>query len=388
MTAATRPRVALVHSFYGSAVPSGENRAVLDQARALERAGCEIFVVAARTDDLSRTPLYPLRAAATVATGSGRSPLSELRRLAPDVVHVHNLFPNFGRSWLRQWPGPLVATLHNYRPLCAAATLYRDGTDCTRCPDGDRWAGLRHRCYRGSRTATLPLAWARPPGPGRGRTADPRRPGGGALPHRAAHLRRCRCARTADGTGAQFRRRRPRTGPGPGTARGPWGFAGRIGAEKGLLELIHRWPAHEPLEVVGDGPLRSACEAAAPVSVRFLGTLDHSALRQRMAGWCGLVFPGRCREGAAPLVCLEALAAGVPVLARAGTSAAAQTEADGTGAVFGDRDPLPAVLASAAERFPSLRPHCRRVFTEQYSEQSWTERMLRVYRTAQEARPC
>ncbi|GAA1106445.1 glycosyltransferase family 4 protein [Kitasatospora arboriphila] len=388
MTAATRPRVALVHSFYGSAVPSGENRAVLDQARALERAGCEIFVVAARTDDLSRTPLYPLRAAATVATGSSRSPLSELRRLAPDVVHVHNLFPNFGRSWLRQWPGPLVATLHNYRPLCAAATLYRDGTDCTRCPDGDRWAGLRHRCYRGSRTATLPLAWAGRRGP----AAD-------ALLTRAdrAVVLSPTALRTYAGAGVPAQRMElvpnfvaagPRTGPGPGTARGPWGFAGRIGAEKGLLELIHRWPAHEPLEVVGDGPLRSACEAAAPVSVRFLGTLDHSALRQRMAGWCGLVFPGRCREGAAPLVCLEALAAGVPVLARAGTSAAAQTEADGTGAVFGDRDPLPAVLASAAERFPSLRPHCRRVFTEQYSEQSWTERMLRVYRTAQEARPC
>ncbi|MFD9130100.1 glycosyltransferase, partial [Kitasatospora sp. NPDC059571] len=158
-------RIALVHSFYASGQPSGENEAVRDQARALRAAGHEVTLVAAHTDELARSGLYPVRAAVTVAAGRGRSPAAELAAFAPDVVHVHNLFPNIGREWVRHWAGPLVATLHNYRPLCAGATLYRDGAPCRACLDGDRLAALRYRCYRGSRLATAPLAWANRRGP-------------------------------------------------------------------------------------------------------------------------------------------------------------------------------------------------------------------------------
>jgi len=35
-----------------------------------------------------------------------------------------------GSNWLKRWSGPLVATLHNYRPACAAGTLFRDGKVC------------------------------------------------------------------------------------------------------------------------------------------------------------------------------------------------------------------------------------------------------------------
>ncbi|MDG4864954.1 glycosyltransferase, partial [Streptomyces sp. T-3] len=144
-------RIAVVHSFYGSAAPSGENLVVAAQAEALRRAGHDVHLVTAATDDLADQPLYALRSATTVATGRGRSPLGRLRELAPDLVHVHNLFPNFGRAWVSSWRGPLVTSLHNYRPLCANGLLYREGALCTRCPDGDRWAGLRGGCYRESR---------------------------------------------------------------------------------------------------------------------------------------------------------------------------------------------------------------------------------------------
>ena len=85
-----------------------------------------------RTSGIQRRT-YPLEAAATVATGLGPSPIEQLRRFRPDVVHVHNLFPNFGKRWLRTWDGPMVATMHNYRPICPAATLFRDGRVCRDC---------------------------------------------------------------------------------------------------------------------------------------------------------------------------------------------------------------------------------------------------------------
>ncbi|MEI5007977.1 glycosyltransferase family 4 protein [Streptomyces sp. PmtA] len=318
-------RVALVHSFYSSRRPSGENAAVLDQAEALRAAGHDVTLVAAHTDALETERGYTLRAAVRVATGRGRSPLAELRRLGPDVVHVHNLFPNFATDWLDRWPGAVVATLHNYRPVCAAATLFRDGKTCTACPDGDRWTGLRHGCYRGRRGATLPLTWA-----GRhGAAAHP-------LLRRAERLvalsERSRdlyqrfgvppeklalvpnfVASGSPGTGPEDRSAAP-------AAR--WVYAGRLSEEKGILPLLRSWPESEPLDVIGSGPLESACREVAPGAVRLLGPLPRQEVAARLPRYTGLVFPSVCPESATALVCQEALAAGVPVLALAGSAAA------------------------------------------------------------------
>lgn len=383
-----RLKVAIVHSFYGSGTPSGENQAVAAQAAALRKAGHRAFLLAEHTDDLMRSPAYRLRAAATVVTGRGRSPLARLRRLRPDVVHVHNLFPNLGHSWLLRWPGPLVATLHNYRPLCAAATLYRDGATCTRCPDGDRWAGLRHACYRGSRAATAPLAWAGR----RGAAANPllRRADGIVVLSDASRRMYVRAGAldrkltlvpnfTVDLADAP-----ESTVPAAGS-NARWVFAGRLSPEKGLLELLHRWPAERPLDVVGDGPLMEECRRIAPPEVRFLGALPHEELRRRLPTWQGLVFPSRWLEGA-PLIYPEALAAGLPVVAFPGSAVAEAVRTQETGMVVSWEEPLGPALAAADERFPTLRSHCRRVFERHYTEQSWVSATEAVYSAAIAAR--
>ena len=51
-------------------------------------------LVAARTDELEGEALYRVRSAKRVATGIGRSPLASLAGFEPEIVHVHNLFPN------------------------------------------------------------------------------------------------------------------------------------------------------------------------------------------------------------------------------------------------------------------------------------------------------
>jgi glycosyltransferase involved in cell wall biosynthesis len=385
-------RVAVVHSFYRSHSPSGENQAVLAQTDALARAGHRTHLLAAHTDELSRAPLYPLRTAATVATGRGRSPLAELRRLRPDVVHVHNLFPNFGRSWLRRWHGCVVATVHNYRPLCAAGTLYRDGSACTRCPDGDRWAGLRHGCYRDSRVATAPLAWAGR----RGVAADPLLQRAQSVvvlseTSRQVYLRAGiapeRLALVPNFTSA------PAARPGfavsatatADPAKSAWVVAGRLSAEKGVLELLRGWPTGQPLDVVGDGPLLEECRSIAPPSVRFLGALDHPELRRRLPSWRGLVFPSRCLEGA-PMIYPEALAAGLPVLAFAGSSVADCVHEHSTGAVVEWSEPLEEALIRATERFPAQRAHCRSVFARYYTEEAWAARIAQIYTAAAQSR--
>ncbi|MFE9773390.1 glycosyltransferase family 4 protein [Streptomyces sp. NPDC005931] len=376
-------RVALVHSFYSSRQPSGENTVVLDQAEALRAAGHDVTVVAAHTDSLETVPGYPLRAALRVATGHGRSPLAELSRLRPDVVHVHNLFPNFGTGWLGHWRGALVATVHNYRPVCAAGTLFREGRLCTACPDGDRWAGLRHGCYRGTRRATLPLAWAGRRGP----AVHPvlRRA------HRLVVLSEySRAFYLRFGLPAEKFALVPnfvdsaRAVPSPKPAlesRGKgshWVFAGRLSEEKGIVPLLRHWPESEPLDVIGSGPLESDCNKGLKRSVRLLGGLPRDQLLNRLPHYTGLIFPSVCPE-MAPVIYQEAMAAGVPVLALAGSAAADSVVRDGSGAVYRDADELPRALAAARELFPSLREHCRNVHAERYAASSWTTAMASVY---------
>ena len=138
-------KIALVHSFYRSG-PSGENAVVELQAAALSRAGHEVTVVSRSTDSLMARPLYSLEAAYRVITGRGANPLKELELLGPDVVHVHNLFPNFGDRWMFAARQPIVVTQHNFRSVCAAGILWRDGSPCELCPTVGTHHAVRNGC--------------------------------------------------------------------------------------------------------------------------------------------------------------------------------------------------------------------------------------------------
>lgn len=91
-------RIAMVHSFYSSRQPSGENAVVRAEVNALRRAGYEVELFAAHTDELEGDLLYPVKAAWRVATGRGRNPLKAIKDFSPDVVHVHNLLSNVGAA--------------------------------------------------------------------------------------------------------------------------------------------------------------------------------------------------------------------------------------------------------------------------------------------------
>jgi glycosyltransferase involved in cell wall biosynthesis len=379
-------RVALVHSFYASGTPSGENIAVLEQARALEAAGHEVALVAARTDELVGSPWYPLRAAVTVATGLGRSPVAALRELRPDIVHVHNLFPNFGTSWLSSWPGPLLATLHNFRPLCAKGTLYRNGEVCTRCPDGRAWDGLVHGCYRGSRAATLPLAWAGRGGPAHSPllTRADRLVALSSLSREVYIRAGVPAGRLALIANPVMLPRpsspvpKPCQVPPSGELDGRWLFAGRLSEEKGILQLLQRWPATVPLDVVGSGPLLAQCRRSAPPAVRFLGPMRRPDLLAALPSCIGLVISSRWFE-VMPMIYAEALAAGVPVLAFRGSTVARLVNEQGTGLTVSWSEPLWPRLAELAAHAPELRERCRRAYREHYAARGWAVRMTALY---------
>jgi glycosyltransferase involved in cell wall biosynthesis len=372
-------RVALVHNFHTGETPSGENEVVEAEAAALVRAGVDVRLAAVHNDEMARQPLHSLRAAATVASGVGLSPRRLLGDFEPDIIHVHSLFPYFGRRWLERPGAPVVATVHSYRSVCANGYLYRDGHVCTLCADGKRWSGVRYGCYRSSRLATLPLAWAARRGPGR----DPLL----ATAERVLALsERARSVLVGAGVPADkvtvdWHFLPDACVPARGTRPDrddAWLFVGRLTSEKGIDRLAAAWPADVRLRVIGEGPLRPAIErAAAGKRIEMLGAMPRAEVLSIMERSFGLVFPSLWYETFG-LVYLEALAAGLPTLAFRPNVVADAVGRDGTG-LIAPWDGLVPALAEATATFAALRDRCRTRFCERYDEAAFVTRRIKLY---------
>jgi len=374
-------RVALVHSFYASGAPSGENIVVAQEADALARAGHEVYVVRVDTDDAVHERFFRVRAGMRVATGRGKSPVRDIRDLGVDVVHVHNLFPNFGSRWALTSPAPVVHTLHNFRSLCTAGTFYREGHDCHLCIQGHPWSGVRFGCYRNSKLQSVPISLANRPG----LKANPLFAAARRIIVMSDAARDIYARHGADAGRVVVKPHFLADDVAPSRpfamqARhtGPWLYAGNLLPQKGVLDLVRRWPREHRLVVAGDGPLRRAVEEAAGDGIDVVGAVPRAELLALMADARGLVFPSRWLETFG-MVYAEALACGLPVLAFKGSVVATQVRRFGTGHVVGWDEDLTSAVERAEEQFPQLYARCREHFERSYTEAAHLDRIIGIY---------
>ena len=371
-----RLRIAVVHSYYSDRVPSGENIVVDLQVEALRRAGHEVRVVSRHQEEQEESSIYPVRAALRVATNRGDSPADEIDEFDPDIVHVHNLFPNFGRSWATKYAPRLVASLHNYRPICAAATLFRDGKACTLCPDHHQTRhALRYACFKDSRLATLPLAI------GMKFDQDPVLKSATRImtsnDDMSDHYAAAGVDREKLVTVPNYVAGADRPGAHEGDEGGSfWVYVGRLTHDKGILPLVQEWPEGPRLKVMGNGPLQEEVASAAGPTVELLGQRPHAEVRSLLASARGLFFPSRWPEGL-PTVYLEALAAGLPVVAWPQSIVGQLVEREGTGFVASGS--VPDDIQRADQEFPALIPHCRDVYENRYTETAWIKAAEALY---------
>jgi glycosyltransferase involved in cell wall biosynthesis len=369
-------RIAMVHSFYSSALPSGENIAVLNQRDALVRAGHQVLLVARSTDDLEGQTLYKAKSAVTVATGRGHSPSEELKAFKPEIVHVHNLFPNWGTTWLKEWPGPVVSSMHNFRSICAAGTLFRDGHVCELCPRKGAISAVKHSCYRGSALATIPVALSTH----RQASKNP------VIAHSDTVI--FLSQRSAD-TFSRFGLGDVRARVLPNFVRDEfskgtkshqnWVYLGRLSEEKGIRNLVRHWPAGQKLDVFGTGPLSGLVRDSRNPGVVFHGEASRAEVELLLAEAKGLIFSSECAENS-PLVYLEAMAAATPIVALAGNSVADDVSKRGHGAVFESWADFPAALAVVENNVESLSRSSRKVFESTYTEDAWVASLLWIYK--------
>lgn len=377
-------KIAIVHSFYRSG-PSGENAAVRMQASALANAGHEVKLISRSTDELITHPAYPINSGLTVATGFGPSPLNEINEFNPDIVHVHNLFPNWGNRWLESLEHPIAATFHNFRPFCAAGTLNRNGSFCDLCPTQGAVNAIKYGCYGGSQVRSIPLALAT------------RKQTGSLLIERAdrliflSPLARDTYAKYA---GEQILSRSDivpnfvaapdREKVTPAQPANSWIFVGRLSEEKGILPLLEHWPNNETLEIVGDGPQKLEVERAIRnrANLWFSGRRDNSEVFEALLRSKGLIFPSVWLESAPSLVYLEALSIGIPVVALDGNAVAHDIGESGGGVVLNSLKQLPSALAKAQRLRETIALNGRKQFLARFSEEAWVNSITETFGTA------
>jgi glycosyltransferase involved in cell wall biosynthesis len=154
-------------------------------------------------------------------------------------------------------------------------------------------------------------------------------------------------------------------------------YAGRLSAEKGVLELVEAADGLN-LVIAGDGPLRARVPGAQ-------GFVPHDELQRLYARAAVVACPSR-REGFG-VACLEAMAHGRPVVATA-VGGLLDLVVDGeTGLVVPPRDP--GALRSALERLLADRELRRRLGAagreralERFSWESVTDATLAAYAEA------
>jgi glycosyltransferase involved in cell wall biosynthesis len=285
------------------------------QLRALRNAGVEHALLERRSAEVGRAGA----ARALLRGGRDEAELAgAVRELGADVVHVHNMLPLVGSRGLeaaRKAGAAVVMHLHNARLFCAIGVASRDGGPCFRCRGRLTLPGLVLNC-RGSLPEAVVYAaalslhqpavfWAvdrfvAPSSYAVGQLALLGVPADQleALAHYLPEEAFAERSRAADGTYALV--------------------ASRLSVEKGIdtaIEAAAR--SGVPLRVAGEGPAADeladqARRLGAPVEL--LGRVGRDELGRLLAGAGALLMPSRYHEFS-PYAALEAMAAGVPVVA-------------------------------------------------------------------------
>ncbi|MFL6292708.1 MAG: glycosyltransferase family 4 protein [Thermoanaerobaculia bacterium] len=309
---------------------SGVGEQVLQLAAGLRQAGCEVEVLGRGPGQVGGPKvLFPLFAVPAVRRA--------LRRFRPHVVQVHESDGGLAAllvRWLDPDPIPrLVALLQvSYveerravRPLVAAGRVL------------GRPGGVERRF----RWLKAPLQIAL-----------------GRLTARVADLVLAPSAATVAELRRDYRVRNAAVVPNvtggldlePVGTEEPPGyllFVGRLRIRKGVEVLLEALPPGARLLIAGDGEHRAALESKP--GVKFLGRQDAGRVRGLLRGAAALVVPS-IYEGM-PLVVLEAMAAGVPVVASRVSGIPEVVEDGVTGWLVPPEDPeaLAAALAEVLE---------------------------------------
>lgn len=379
-------RILLVHNYYQQ--PGGEDVVFAAERDLLRARGHDVHTFTDHNDRIRSMRSTTLAVDTIWSRTNFAAVRAALRRTNAQVMHVHNTFPLLSPAVYAAAAAekvPVVQTLHNYRLVCPAATLFRMGAPCRACMDAALpWPAVRHACYQANRIRSFGVVsmlllhrmrgtWSR------------------AVTRYVVMSRFARDLFIEAGIPDDRLVVKPHfVAPDPGVGAGDGGYVlyvGRLDAPKGVETLCRAWQAIDdlPLKIVGDGPLSGRVKAlvGAKDNVQVLGHRQRDEVAELMGRASLLVVPSEWYEPFG-LVIVESFARGTPVLASAIGPLTELVEDGVNGATFTAGEPTDLAtqarrLLSRPERLLPLRDVARRSYLTRYTADRNYQQLMAVY---------
>jgi glycosyltransferase involved in cell wall biosynthesis len=379
-------KILIAHNAYQQR--GGEDMVFEQESTMLAASGFDVRRFTVRNDHIQGIAGKIAAARSVISnTASVKALYSEVDAFTPDIVHFHNFFPTLSPAAVdavAQRGIPVVLTLHNYRLICAGGMLLRAGKVCEDCLAHSKLPGVVHGCYRGSHIGSALVG-------GMGtyfkqllkkhrrhitlialtEFAKSRFVADGFLPEQIV----VRGNVIADpGTGLDVREKRIV-------------YVGRLSSEKGVDTLLNATQHIDgTIEIIGDGPERAKLETMAGSNVIFRGQLPSAQVLECVKSAAAMAVPSRWYEGF-PMVVLEAMATGTPILASRIGSLAEIVAHEDTGLLL-PPNAAPAWqegIARILQSPPLARTYggnARMRFLEKHSFATGVESLTRIYTNA------
>jgi glycosyltransferase involved in cell wall biosynthesis len=324
MTSSSKVRAIMnfvyISSEYSNNLPSGENLVVDYQISALRSHGHEVEHIRFSTDLLLERSFYRLRSFIRVASGFGSSPVKNMKVLKPDVLVLHNLFPNIGTRWLKKFrksfpETKIIVFVHNFRFLCASGTLLLKDNHCEKCISKGPKHSLINRCYKDSFFATLPWYFSK-----KFKVVDRQLIAQVdfliflSQKNRSYFQRYNSIAQSFVVQNFVPKLDNPKTID-KMKKNGKWVVVGRLSREKGILKLVQNFPDNQSLDIFGDGEEAQSIKELIKhkPNISLMGKVNPSELAERLPYYYGAIHASIWVE-IAPLTILEFHRAGLPII--------------------------------------------------------------------------
>jgi len=376
-------KIIQVHNYYRFS--GGEDTVFSNEYKLLTSHGHEVIQYTKSNKEISNYNIY--RKGKLFSSICSRSTLEEVLEIIeehkPDICHVHNTLALITPSVYyacKRMRVPVVQTLHNYRLICANASLFRNGKVCEECIGKSLYHSMRYGCYRGSRLQTFVLArtveWNKKHG-----TWDnlidayialtefsKRKFVEGGLPENKIFIK------------PNFLFEDPGYSE---SDEGYFLFAGRLDEVKGVNVLIGAAESLPQIEfkIAGDGILRH--KVSSVTNIKYLGQLNRNDLVLELKKSTALIFPSTWYETMGMTI-IEAFACGKPVIA-SNLGAMAEIVEDGrTGLLFeaGNKSDLAEKISWARNNSGKARKiglNARKEFEEKYTPERNYKMLVEIY---------
>jgi glycosyltransferase involved in cell wall biosynthesis len=311
---------------------------------------------------------------------------NKVTHFAPDIVIIYNTFPRLRFdfvNWLTARNIRVIKTISNYRAGCLNAEFSRNDSICQLCPQtGSLLPGLTLKCYHDSYLHSFGAYRFSSEFQTFLKTVNPRTT---RLTYLNQIQREMLLKLGAPDESLFFKPNFVVTDPGPGEHKGNFGlFVGRLSSAKGIGDLLSAATSiNGTIKIVGSavgGGHQSSTSKA-----EFLGELPHNEIINLMKDAKFLVFPSKWYEGM-PMVLLEALSTGLPIIASDLPTLQEIAPHDIVGWTYPHKDPVEGLklalknaFQETSDKLTLFKENARKIFLDNYSDKAQRAFMTSLY---------